>query len=90
MTDKAGTDKTGTDKAGAERRGFLRALGLGTAAAAAGTANAAAAAGAAEVRRADTVPARQVAKENDAQRRAARYVESPEVKAFYRTNRYEQ
>lgn len=86
MTDKAGTDKAGTDKTGSERRGFLRALGLGTAAAAAGTT----AAGAAEVRRSDTVPARQVAKENDAQRRAARYVESPEVKAFYRTNRYEQ
>ncbi|MDN3566119.1 hypothetical protein ACFQY5_27340 [Paeniroseomonas aquatica] len=75
-----------TDKTGAERRGFLRALGLGTAAAAAGSASA----GAAVVQRADTVPAGQAAKENDAQRRAARYVESDEVKAFYRTNRYEQ
>ena len=56
-----------TDKTGAERRGFLRALGFGTAAAAG-----------------------QAAKENEGQRLAARYRESEHVKAYYRTNRYEQ
>ena len=66
----------------AERRGFLRALGLGTAAAAT--------AGTAVAERADTVPAGQAAKENASQRLAARYRESEHVKAFYRTNGYEQ
>ncbi|MDI3306362.1 MAG: twin-arginine translocation signal domain-containing protein [Acetobacteraceae bacterium] len=67
----------------AERRGFLRALGL-----AAGTAAAAAAPAAAQ--RSDTVPAGQARKENEGQRIAARYRESDHVKAYYRTNRYEQ
>lgn len=66
----------------AERRGFLRALGLGTAAAAAATAPAAA-------ERADAVPARDARKENKDQRVAARYRETDHVKAYYRTNRYE-
>ena len=66
------------------RRGMLRALGLGTAAAAA------AAAGPAVAQRADAVPAREARKENEAQRLAARYrANSPDVQAFYRTNRYE-
>ena len=68
----------------AERRGFLRALGLGTAAAAAtaGTVGA--------QQRSDAVPPGQAAKENETQRLAPRYTESEHVKAFYRTNRYEQ
>jgi predicted neuraminidase len=67
----------------AERRGFLRALGLGTAAAAA-------TAGSVVAQRADTVPAREAAKETEPQRLAARYRETEHVKAFYRTNGYEQ
>jgi hypothetical protein len=63
------------------RRGFLKALGLGTAAAAAAPAMA---------QRADSVPAGQARKENEQQRLAARYrPDSAEVQAFYRTNRYE-
>jgi len=65
----------------AVRRGFLKALGLGTAAAAAAPALA---------QRADNVPARDAKKENEAQRLAARYKpDSAHVQAFYRTNRYE-
>ena len=71
-----------TEKTGAERRGFLRALGLGTAAAASAVAPAVA-------QRADAVPPGRAAKENDAQRRAARYQDSAHVKTFYRTNGYE-
>lgn len=64
------------------RRGFLKALGLGTAAAAA--------AAPALAQRADSVPARDARKENEQQRLAARYkADSPQVQAFYRTNRYE-
>jgi hypothetical protein len=66
----------------AERRGLLRALGLGTAAAAASIGTAAA-------QRADAVPAQDARKETEAQKRAARYRESEHVKAFYRTNAYE-
>ncbi|MFZ4407727.1 MAG: hypothetical protein ACOYOH_10315 [Paracraurococcus sp.] len=66
----------------AERRGLLRALGLGTAAAAA-------AVGTASAQRADAVPSKDARKENEAQRLAARYRESDHVKAFYRTNAYE-
>jgi hypothetical protein len=67
-----------------ERRGFLRALGLGTAAAAT-------TAGSAVAQRADAVPAGQAAKENEGQRLAPRYQANGEdVQAFYRTNRYEQ
>ncbi|MFC7475463.1 hypothetical protein ACFQS7_13915 [Dankookia sp. GCM10030260] len=65
-----------------ERRGLLRALGLGTAAAAATL-------GGAEAQRADAVPVKDARKENEAQRLAARYRESDHVKAFYRTNAYE-
>jgi hypothetical protein len=65
-----------------ERRGLLRALGLGTAAAAATL-------GGAEAQRADAVPSKDARKEAGAQRLAARYRESDHVKAFYRTNAYE-
>jgi hypothetical protein len=66
----------------AVRRGFLKALGLGTAAAAA--------AAPALAQRADSVPAADARKENQATRTAARYkADSPDVQAFYRTNRYE-
>ena len=68
----------------AERRGFLKALGLGGAAAAA--------AGVAEAAgpiRADAVPAGTARKENEADRNKARYqANSAHVQAFYRTNRY--
>lgn len=64
------------------RRGLLRALGIGTAAAAT-------AIGTASAQRADAVPSRDARKENEAQRLAARYKESDHVKAFYRTNAYE-
>jgi hypothetical protein len=68
----------------AERRGFLKALGLGGAAAAAvGVAEAAGPI------RADAVPAGTARKENEADRLKARYqANSAHVQAFYRTNRY--
>jgi hypothetical protein len=66
----------------AARRGLLRALGIGTAAAAASVGTAAA-------QRADAVPSSDARKETEAQRLAARYKESDHVKAFYRTNAYE-
>ena len=66
----------------AERRGFLRALGLGSAAAAA-------VAGGAAAQRADAVPAKDARKENEASRIRARYRETDDVKSFYRTNAYE-
>lgn len=62
------------------RRGLLRTLGLGAAAAAAAPALA---------QRADAVPPAEARKENGGQRTAARYQpNSPDVQAFYRTNRY--
>jgi len=68
----------------AERRGFLKALGIGGAAAAA--------AGVAEAAgpiRADAVPAGTARKENEADRLKARYQpNAADVQAFYRTNRY--
>ena len=64
-----------------ERRGFLRALGLGLGAAVAAPAVA---------QRADQVPSGQARKESEPQRLATRYRESDHVKAYYRTNRYEQ
>jgi hypothetical protein len=70
------------DPAATERRGFLRALGLGTAAAAAAAHDAAA-------QRADSVPAGEARKETAAQREATRYRVTDDVKAFYRTNGYE-
>jgi hypothetical protein len=64
------------------RRGFLKALGLGTAAAAAAPAVA---------QRADSVPAGDARKESEQQRNAGRYQpQAASVQAFYRTNRYEQ
>jgi hypothetical protein len=67
----------------AERRGFLRALGLGTAAAATAVSPA-------EAQRADAVPPGTARKENEAQRVAGRYQpNAADVQAFYRTNRYE-
>jgi len=72
------------DKQVAERRGFLKALGIGgAAAAAAGVAEAAGPV------RADAVPAGTARKENQADRLRARYqANSPHVQAFYRTNRH--
>jgi len=71
-----------TEDRTAKRRGFLRALGLGAGAAAAVAATA-------EAQRADSVPARDARKENEAQRLAARYQpNAADVQAFYRTNRY--
>ena len=62
------------------RRGFLKALGLGTAAAAAP----------ALAQRSDSVPSRDARKENEQQRLATRYkADSAHVQAFYRTNGYE-
>ena len=67
-----------------ERRGFLKALGLGGAAAAA-----AGVAEAAGPLRADAVPAGSARKENEADRLKARYqADSAHVQAFYRTNGY--
>ncbi|NKC29781.1 twin-arginine translocation signal domain-containing protein [Falsiroseomonas selenitidurans] len=61
------------------RRGFLKAIGLGAAVATPALAQ-----------RADSVPAGEARKENQAQRVAARYkADSADVQAFYRTNRYE-
>lgn len=75
-----------TDKDVNERRGFLKVLGLGgAAAAAAGVAEAAE-----SVVRADSVPAGMARKEDEAERLKARYqANSPNVQAFYRTNRYD-
>ncbi len=67
-----------------ERRGFLKALGLGGAAAAA-----AGVAEAAGPLRADAVPAGSARKENESDRLKARYqANSAHVQAFYRTNGY--
>jgi hypothetical protein len=78
-----GKTMSGTqDNPVAERRGLLRALGLGTAVAAASI-------GSADAQRADAVPSKDARKETEAQRLAARYRESDHVKAFYRTNAYE-
>lgn len=75
------------DSEKAERRGFLKALGLGGAAAAA--AGVAEAAGAYNPQRADAVPAGLARKQDQAERVKARYqANSADVQAFYRTNRY--
>lgn len=64
-----------------QRRGFLKTLGIGSAAAVAAPAAA---------QRADSVPSRDARKENEGQRIAARYKpNAADVQAFYRTNRYE-
>jgi hypothetical protein len=74
---------TTSDKGASERRGFLKALGLGGAAAAAATV-----AEAAGPVRADAVPAGTARKENEADRVKARYQPNAAgVQAFYRTNR---
>lgn len=66
-----------------ERRGFLKALGLGGAAAAA-----AGIAEAAGPLRADAAPPGTSRKENEADRQRARYQpNAADVQAFYRTNR---
>ena len=49
---------------------------------------AAAAAGPAAADRSDTVPPGMARKETEAEKRAPRYRETAEVKAFYRTNRF--
>lgn len=72
-------DRTKTPDA-TQRRGFLRGLGLAGAAAAAATPAAA--------QRTDTVPAGEARKESEAEKRAARYRETPHVQTFYRTNRF--
>jgi hypothetical protein len=75
------------DENAGKRRGFLKALGLGGAAAAA-AATPALAQGVAV--RADAVPARDARKENAQTRVAGRYqANAADVQAFYRTNRYE-
>lgn len=77
--DKEQTGMSAKPETSPARRGLLRALGLGTAAAAAAPALA---------QRADSVPAAEARKENAAQRSAARYkADSAHVQAFYRTNR---
>ncbi len=66
----------------ARRRGFLKTLGLASAAGVV-------AAEAEEPQRADAVPPGAARKENEADRLKARYrADSPDVQAFYRTNRY--
>jgi hypothetical protein len=76
---RGGTGMSTKREETAARRGFLRALGFGTAAAAAAPALA---------QRADSVPAAEARKENASQRTAARYKgDSAHVQAFYRTNR---
>lgn len=81
MTDQGRDTRMAQQHGKPERRGFLRALGIGLAAPAVAQA---------VEYRADQVPAAQARKENEPQRIAARYRESEHVKAFYRTNRYEQ
>ena len=74
--------RTETTPDATQRRGFLRGLGLAAGAAAATTAGPAAA------DRSDTVPPGMARKETEAEKRAPRYRETAEVKAFYRTNRF--
>jgi hypothetical protein len=69
-----------TPDATTQRRGFLRGLGLAAGAAAATAADPAAA------ERSDTVPPGMARKESEAEKRAPRYRETAQVKAFYRTN----
>ena len=72
--------RTKTTPDATQRRGFLRGLGL--------AAGAAAAAAPAAAERSDTVPAGMARKENEAEKKAPRYRETPHVQAFYRTNRF--
>ena len=77
--------RTKTTPQATQRRGFLRGLGLTAGAAAAGAAGPA---GPQHSPRSDTVPADQARKESEAEKRAARYRETPHVQNFYRTNRF--
>ena len=74
--------RTETTPDATQRRGLLRGLGLAAGAAAA------TAAGPAAADRSDTVPPGMARKETEAEKRAPRYRETAEVKAFYRTNRF--
>jgi hypothetical protein len=68
---------------GDRRRGFLKVLGFGSAAAAAATVPVLA-------QRTDSAPGRETRREDNTTRLGARYKpNSPDVQAFYRTNRYE-
>jgi hypothetical protein len=60
---------------GVDRRNFLRSIGTG-------------AAGAVTVATMGAAATPAAAKENDAEKKKARYKETDHVKAFYRTNRY--
>jgi len=81
--------RTETAPEATQRRGFLRGLGLAAgAAAAAAPAVAAGPAGPQHSPRSDTVPPGQARKESEAEKRAARYRETPHVQNFYRTNRF--
>jgi hypothetical protein len=81
---KEGRNAMADRNEGGKRRGFLSALGLG------GAAAAAAVAAPALAQRADSVPSRDARKENAQARTAQRYQpNSADVQAFYRTNRYE-
>lgn len=64
----------GDDKARVNRRGFLKALGAGTAGSAAVLAA--------------TIPTAASAGESAEEKKKKRYQESDHVKTFYRTNRY--
>ena len=76
-------DTNGKPAAAAQRRGFLKAFGLATGAATAATLAAQPAAAFEPSGGTAGLPPR---KEGEAERRKARYRETPHVQAFYRTN----
>ncbi len=73
-------DRTPNSAAPSRRRGFLRALGLAT--------GAAAVAPAAAIQRDGGTGGLPPQKEGEAEKRKARYRETDHVRAFYLTNRY--